>query len=51
MALKDNLEKQMALKHKHFIIPVQMLTTPSYKVQISHPWAQTIVKCHAGYLR
>ena len=32
------------------IFPVQMLTTPSYKVQISHPWAQTIVKCHAGYL-
>ena len=21
-----------------------------HKVQISHPWAQTIVKCHAGYL-
>lgn len=24
MALKDNLERQMALKHKHFIFPVQI---------------------------
>ena len=51
MALKDNLEKANGIKTQALYISSSNSPPHPYKVQISHPWAQTIVKCHAGYLR